>query len=112
MTLSTIPHLKILALLALMAVGLVIVRSLLRRDQSEASKLDLDDLLIDPATNRISKAAAVLMGSFAISSWVIAYMTLTGKLTDVLFAAYLAVYATPAVVKIISDGKPPPDGGK
>jgi len=112
MTLSTIPHLKIFALLALMAVGLVIVRSLLRRDQSEGSRLDLDDLLIDPSTNRISKAAAVLMGSFAIASWVLVYTTLTKGIDPVLYGAYLAVYATPAVIKIVSDGKPPADGGK
>jgi hypothetical protein len=98
---TTIPHFRIIAALALAVVVLMIFRSLVGRDRSAKSRLDLDDLLIDPATDRISKAAAVLLGS---------YMTLAGKLTDVLFAAYLAVYATPAVVKIIGDrasGNPP-----
>jgi hypothetical protein len=100
---TVIPHFKILAALALLLALLLVWRALRNRELSSASKLNLDDLLLDPLTGKISKAAAVLMGSFALSSWVIVYVTLEGKLTDVLFAAYMAVFATPAVVKIIGD---------
>jgi hypothetical protein len=100
---NQIPHFKIYAVLFLLLVAMLLARSFFKRDKDSSSAIKLDDLLVDPLTGKISKAAAVLMGSFAISSWVIIYITLTGKLTDVLFAAYLAVYATPAVVKIIGD---------
>lgn len=98
-----VPHAKVLAAVALALLGFLIARTLVRRDKSEASQLNLDDLLIDPATGKISKAAAVLMGSFALSSWVVVFKTLNGSMSDTLFSAYLATYAAPAVVKIIGD---------
>jgi hypothetical protein len=100
---SGIPHAKILAAVALALLAVLIARALTKRDKSDASQLNLDDLLIDPATGKISKAAAVLMGSFALSSWVVIFKTLNSTMTDTLFAAYLATYAAPAVVKIIGD---------
>ena len=101
-------HVKILMAVLLGLLVLMIGRTITKRDRNSHSKIDLDDLLVDPQTDRISKAAVVLMASFALSSWVIIYLTLSGKLTDVLFAAYLTAYAAPAVVKIISDAKSPP----
>lgn len=92
---------------ALLAVAASLVIILVRRMHSSHSAINLDDLLIDPVTNRISKAAVVLMASFVLASWVIIYLTLTGKFDDTAFAAYLAAFATPAVVKIITDARAP-----
>lgn len=92
---------------ALLAVAAALVLTLLSRSRSTKSSIKLDDLLIDAATNRISKAAVVLMASFVLASWVIVYLTLTGKFDDTAFAAYLAAFATPAVVKIITDARAP-----
>lgn len=100
-----VSHFKLLAAIGLLLLGVLIARTLMKRDKLATSALDLDDLLLDTATNRISKAAAVLMGSFALASWVVIYHTLAGKLTDTEFGAYLLTFATPAVVKIIRDGK-------
>lgn len=93
--------------IALLAVAVALVTILVRRMHNLRSNINLDDLLIDPATNRISKAAVVLMASFVLASWVIIYLTLTGKFDDTAFAAYLAAFATPAVVKIITDSRAP-----
>lgn len=93
--------------IALLTVAVALITILVRRMHNLRSNINLDDLLIDPATNRISKAAVVLMASFVLASWVIIYLTLTGKFDDTAFAAYLAAFATPAVVKIITDSRAP-----
>lgn len=100
-----LPHIKTGMALLLLTVILLLLWVLIRRMHSAKSNINLDDLLIDPLTNKISKAAAVLMASFGIASWVILYLTLTGKLTEVLFSAYLLTYAAPAVTKIITDAR-------
>lgn len=94
-------------LIALVSVGVILVTVLIRRMHNLKSNINLDDLIIDPATNRISKAAAVLMGAFGLSSWVIIYLTVTGKFDNTAFAAYLAAFAIPAVTKIITDSRAP-----
>jgi hypothetical protein len=71
-----------------------------RRNRSAASKIALDDLLLGD-DGRISKAAAVMMASLFVTSWVIVYQTITHQLTDTGFAAYLAAWVAPSVAKII-----------
>jgi len=99
------PH-KLLVI-ALLFVSLALIFVLIRRMRNYRSNINLDDLLIDPLTERISKAAVVLMGSWVMATWVIIYLTITGKFDDTAFAAYLAAFATPAVVKIITDARAP-----
>jgi hypothetical protein len=107
---TAVPHFKILAVLALLLALILVWRSLRRRELSAASKLNLDDLLIDPATGKISKAAAVMMGSFLVTSWSLVYAVLSGKDAYPYYWAYCLTWAAPAVVKLISErpgGTPP-----
>jgi uncharacterized membrane protein YciS (DUF1049 family) len=102
---ENMPPTKLLMLFVFVIVVLLIARAIFKRNSDKDSHIDLDDLLIDPATNKISKAAAVLIGSWAIASWVILYQVLTEHLTDTNFAAYMAVFAAPAITKLIVDAK-------
>lgn len=85
----------------LVFVLIALLYSLVRRDRSASSNIDLEDLLIGE-DGRFSKAAAVMLGSFLLTSWVIVYLTLQGKLTEGYFTAYIGAWVVPTVVKLIS----------
>ena len=93
-------------MIAVLAVAvLLIMWSVERRSKSAASRINLDDLLLGD-DGRMSKPAAVMFGSFALTSWTIVYLTLTNKLTETYFGAYIAAWVVPAVVKIIKGTEP------
>ena len=98
--LATLRWEKIAALAALLMVLFYIVRSLVVRDRSNASKINLDDLLIGD-DGKVSKGAAVMLGSFAVTSWMMVFLTLNDKVTEGYFASYLGVWVIPVVAKII-----------
>jgi len=89
-----------IALIAVLAVILVAVLfTLFRRDRSAHSAIDLEDLLIGE-DGKLSKAACVMLGSFLMTTWVIVYLTYTGKLTEGYFTAYLATWVAPTVARL------------
>jgi hypothetical protein len=87
-----------LAILAL--VLLLVVRSIDRRNKSQASKLNLDDLLLG-SDGKASKAAFVMGGSFLVTSWIVIFQTLNKTLSDLTFAAYVGAWVVPAVTVLI-----------
>lgn len=91
---------KALMLAALAVLLVVAVISLRRRDRCSSSPLKLEDLLLGD-DGRLSKAAAVMMGAFALTSWAIAYLALNDKLTEGYFAAYLGAWVAPTVTALI-----------
>lgn len=99
------PYQKIVFMLALLLVALLIMRALTRRDKDNASLINLEDLLIGD-DGKISKAAAVMFGAFALSTWVIVYLTTSGKLTEGYFTAYLAAWVAPTVTKLVVNRGP------
>jgi hypothetical protein len=105
--LEHLPHFKILAMVGLLICMALVLRALLRRDRDEASKISFDDLLLDP-DGRMSKSAIVMFGSFAMTTWVIIYLTLAGKMTEGYMGLYLTAWVAPAVTKLIK-GVPPPE---
>lgn len=90
---------QLLLLSGLALAVFLLVRTLLRRNRSNTSLIDLDDLLIGD-DGKLSKAAVVLFGSFTVASWVIVYQVYKGVLTDVTFAAYLATFVAPTITKL------------
>ena len=58
-------------------------------------------------TGKVSKAAAVLMGSFGVTSWVVVFQTINKTLTDLTFSAYIAGLGGPDVAKLIKGNGPP-----
>lgn len=92
--------------LVLALIILVIARMLVKRDQSAGSALNLDDLLLGD-DGKFSKAAAVLMGSFGFTTWLMGYLAISGKMTEGYFGLYVAAWITPTVTKLIA-GRPTP----
>lgn len=90
------------AVLVLLVV--TIARTLLRRDKDGASKINLEDLLLGD-DGKLSKAAIVMLGAFAMTTWMMVYLTLTGKMTEGYFTAYSAAWIAPVVVRLIVNGK-------
>jgi hypothetical protein len=100
-----IPHPKILAAIALLLTGALLMRALMRRDRSDTSSIRLDDLLIDPVTGKTSKTAAVMWGAFFFTTWLMGYLAFTGKMTEGYFGMYVAGWVTPIVAKMVVDGR-------
>jgi hypothetical protein len=78
----------------------VIIFSLIKRDRSETSKIDLEDLLICD-NGKISKAAAVMLGSFVMTTWLMVYLALGGKMTEGYLAIYVGAWIAPTVTRLI-----------
>jgi hypothetical protein len=93
-------------LTGLALVCLSLVWGLHRRSISRSSHISLDDLLIGD-DGKISKAAAVMNGSFLVTSWVIVFQTMNKTLTDITFSAYVAAWVIPSVTKLIKGPTPP-----
>ena len=89
---------------------LLALLSLLRHNRMADSPISLPDLLLGE-DGRISKGAVVMLGAFGLTSWVIAYQTMTDKLSDVIFGLYIAAWITPTVARLIT-GTPPPNPPK
>lgn len=89
---------------ALLIILLSILRAIHRRDKDTGSAINLEDLLLGD-DGRLSKAAIVMLGSFALTSWVIVYLTLSDKLTEGYFAAYGGFWIAPVVVRLFKSGQ-------
>ena len=105
-TFSDLPHAKILALIALGLFMALVWHGLSRRNKSSASKIDFDDLLLDP-DGRMSKSAVVMFGSFGMMTWLMVYLTLTGKMTEGYAVIYGGLFVTPSVTKLIKGTNAP-----
>lgn len=91
-----------------LALGVVLILiSLLARHRSASSKLNLDDLLLGD-DGKFSKAAAVMLGSFALTSWLMVLLALRDKMTEGYLAIYVAAWITP-VVTVLIKGRPTPE---
>lgn len=74
--------------------------TLIRRDRSAASQINLEDLLLGD-DGKLSKAAAVMMGAFTMTTWLMIYLTLNGKMSEGYLSIYVAAWITPTVVRLI-----------
>lgn len=91
---------KILMASALILVIIAIVYVLIKRDRSIVSAINLEDLLLGE-DGKLSKAAAVMMGSFALTTWLMVYLALGGKMTEGYLAIYVGAWIAPTVTRLI-----------
>lgn len=91
---------KILMTAALILVIIAIVYALMKRDRSATSYINLEDLLLGD-DGKLSKAAAVMMGSFALTTWLMVYLALGNKMTEGYLAIYVAAWIAPTVTRLI-----------
>ncbi len=89
----------IFALGALAAAGFI-WRSLRRMHDATDINFNLRDLLME--NDRVSKAACVMMGAFAATTWQFIYYTLNGKLTEGYLGIYVAAWIAPVVARLIA----------
>jgi len=101
MTITDLPLAKILGVVALLSV-------LWHRDRSTASKIDFDTLLLD-TDGRMSKSAIVMFGSFGMTTWMMVFLTLEGKMSEGYLTIYGGLWIIPAVTKLVK-GTPLPAG--
>lgn len=95
---------KILMTVALVIVIAAIIFVLIKRDRSSSSQINLEDLLIGD-DGKLSKAAAVMLGAFAMTTWLMVYLALGGKMTEGYLAIYVGAWIAPTVARLIV-GKP------
>lgn len=96
---------KILMVAVLLTTVFSIVGMLIRRDRSTVSAINLEDLLLGE-DGKLSKAAAVMMGAFAMTTWLMVYLTLNAKMTEGYLAIYVGAWIAPTVTRLIM-AKPP-----
>lgn len=92
--------LKSIPVLILAVVLLIAVHVLIRLSKNHRSRIVLEDLLLGE-DGTMSRSAFVLMASFVVTTWGMVFMWLNDKMTEGYFTAYLGVWATPAVVKLV-----------
>lgn len=95
-------------MIAVLAIALLaIMWTLERKNRNKASPISFDDLLTGD-DGKMSKVAAVMFGSFALTTWTIVYLTINDKLTEAYFGAYLGAWVLPAVANIVTKATKPP----
>ena len=88
---------------ALLIVALCIAWSFYRAhkmDKGAFANFNLLDLILEHG--RVSRLACVFMGSFMVSSWIMVRMTIDGKMNELIFAGYGAMWVSPIVAKLFS----------
>jgi hypothetical protein len=91
---------KLLMVVALVVVILMAATMLTKRDRSSASAINLEDLLLGD-DGKLSKAAAVMMGAFAMTTWLMVYLALNNKMTEGYLAIYVGAWIAPTVTRLI-----------
>lgn len=87
--------------LAALAASAVIWRSLRRMHDADDINFDLRDLLME--NGRVSKAACVMMGSFAATTWFFVYYALNGRMTEGYFGLYIGAWIAPVVARLFKN---------
>lgn len=84
------------------ALALMGVYVLVKAHRKNDSTIDLAYLLVDGSLvpPRVTLAKATGFGAFLLSSWVLIYLTASGKLDGTMYAAYLSVWGA---VKVAGD---------
>lgn len=85
--------------LAIMVVVVFCTLSITSRNRNNSFRAA--DLLIGD-DGKASKAAVIMFGAFAITSWIMVYLTTAGRLEQGYFIGYCAIWATPAVTVLIT----------
>lgn len=93
--------LGVLALAACVALLLV-----WRAHRDSLSQFNALDLIME--NGRVSKIAFTFMVAFAVTTWALAYLAVTGKLTEGYFTAYGVMWVGPLTAKLVFNKNDPP----
>lgn len=96
-------RMEVIFALAASVIALMIWRSLRTLHSAADVNFDLRDLLME--NGRVSKAACVMMGAFAATTWHFIYYSLNGKMTEGYAVIYVGAWITPVVARLITRGE-------
>lgn len=88
---------------------LLVFWSVYRMHRDNSVAFNLFDLILEGG--KLSKIAVCFMSAFLVTTWVIIYITLAGKLTEGYFIAYGGMWVTALVARVVSVKPTPPGGG-
>ena len=83
---------------------LAIMWSFYRLHRNPDVVFNLLDLLME--NGRVSKVSFLVMGAFFVTSWVMLALQASGKMTEVIFAAYGSIWVAPLITRLMN---PPQD---
>jgi hypothetical protein len=86
--LEAIGWLEFLLLLFLASVTFILWQA----NRSSTSKIDLDDLFVDPVTGKLVLEKFILLGAFVFSSWGLIALITKGVLSEWYFVGYMAAW--------------------
>ena len=86
--------------------SLALIWSFYRAQRNPLFSFDLFDLLME--NGRLSKTSVAFVSTLFVTSWIMVWLTLDGKLTEGYFTGYAVAWIAPLVAKLFSP--PPPDG--
>jgi amino acid transporter len=92
-------------MLILMLSVLIILWTLERKSRSSKSPFSWDALLVEDG--QVSKPACLALGSFALMSWIMVYLTINDRLSEWYVSAYMLSFVAPSIVKIYKDRSQP-----
>lgn len=98
-------QLKTVMALLLALIALLMWRGLVRRNHASASQINLDDLLLGD-DGKMSKAAVVMLGAFGVTTWMMVFLTLQGKMTEGYLGIYVAAWIAPTVTRLVTNRPP------
>lgn len=81
-----------------------------RAHRSHSIQFNAFDLLLE--NGRVSKIAVAFMMVLCVSTWVIVNLTISGKLTEGYYLAYMGSWVTPLVAKVVFAKVEPPSTSK
>lgn len=90
-------------LMALIAAA--VAWSLYRVHRNPNVEFNLLDLLME--NGRVSKVSCLVMGSFAVTTWIMVSLTLTGRQTEGYFTIYGAVWVAPLLARMFAASTKP-----
>lgn len=81
-----------------------ILWSVYRLHKNAAVEFNMLDLLME--NGRVSKVSCVMMGSFALHSWIMIDLEVHGKMTEGYLTIYGATWIAPLIARLFSTPKP------
>lgn len=83
-----------------LALTVVLIAISLYRTNRDNPRFNLIDLLME--NGRVSKVSCLVMGSFFLHSWIMAYLTVHDKMSEGYLTIYGATWAAPLIVRLLN----------
>lgn len=86
-------------LMVLGVAALVMLATFWRAHRDALAQFNAFDLIME--NGRVSRIAVCFMVAFAVTTWIVVYLTVRDKMTEGLFLAYGGMWVAPLVAKLV-----------